>query len=162
MSGIRYAATFSGTSFAGVSVSAAQDLFYILASSGVPVRLHRLSLSTAGQTSPGNLIISVQRFTPTVTAGSGGTLLTPVELAQVSGRAASSTVRANDTTRATTTGSKQVLWAGTMQDLNNLDDVLVPELWPMISAGTALVVGLEVAPGSAVNLFGAVHFSELA
>lgn len=161
MSGIRYAATFSGTSFAGVSVSAAQDLFYILASSAVPVRLHRLSLSTAGQTSPGNLIVSVQRFTATVTAGSGGSSLTPVELAQVSGRPASSTVRANDTTRATTTGSKQVLWAGTMQDLNNLDEVLVPELWPMIPGGNALVVGLEVAPASAVSLFGTAQWSEL-
>ncbi|MGH7102293.1 MAG: hypothetical protein ACREFJ_07830 [Acetobacteraceae bacterium] len=161
MSGIRYAATFSGTSFAGVAVSAAQDLFYILASSAVPVRLHRLSLSTSGQTSPGNLIISVQRFTSAVTAGSGGSSVTPVELAQVSGRAATSTVRANDTTRATTTGSKQVLWAGTMQDLNNLDDVLVPELWPWIPAGNAMIVGLEVAPGSGVPLFGAVHFSEL-
>lgn len=161
MSGIRYAATFSGTSFAGVSASAAQDLFYILASSAVPIRLHRLSLSTSGQTSPGNLIISVQRYTATVTAGSGGSSLTAVELSQLSGRAATSTVRANDTTRATTTGSKQVLWAGTMQDLNNLDDVLVPELWPMIPGGDALIVGLEVAPGSAVNLFGAIHWGEL-
>ncbi|MGH6681067.1 MAG: hypothetical protein ACREDL_19560, partial [Bradyrhizobium sp.] len=91
MSGIRYAATFSGTAFAGVPVSAAQDLFYILASSAVPVRLHRLSLSTSGQSAPGNLIVSVQRFTPTVSPGSGGSSITPVELAQVSGRAATST-----------------------------------------------------------------------
>ncbi|MGH7115256.1 MAG: hypothetical protein ACREE9_12255 [Stellaceae bacterium] len=142
-------------------MSAAQDLVYILASSAVPVRLHRLSLSTSGQSAPGNLIVSVQRFTPTVSPGSGGSSITPVELAQVSGRAATSTVRANDTARASTSGAKQVLWTGTMQDLNNLDDVLVPELWPLIPAGNALVIGLEVAPGSAVPLFGAAQFSEL-
>ncbi len=161
MAGLTYSAPFSGTGFAGVSVSAVQDLFYMLASSAVPFRLKRLSLSTAGQTAPGNLIVSVQRYTATVTAGSAGSAITPSELAQLSGRAATTTVRCNDTTRATTTGVKQLLWIGTIQDLNNLDDVMVPELWPMIPSGDALIVGLEVAPGSAVTLYGTAQFSEL-
>lgn len=160
MSGIVYAATFSGTSFAGVSASAAQDLFYMLASSAVPFRLRRLSLSAAGVSSPADLVVSVQRYTATVSAGSGGSSVTPQELAQVTARAATTTVRSNDTTRATTTGSKQLLWVGTMQQLNNLDDVIIPELLPLIPASNALIIGLEVAPGSATTLYGAVHFSE--
>ena len=159
MPGLTYAASFSGTSYAGVSVSAAQDLFSMLASSAVPFRLKRFSLSTSGQTTPGNLIISVQRYTAAVTQGSGGSVVTPAELAQLSGRAATTVVHANDTTRATTSGAKQVLWVGTIQDLNNLDDVLIPELWPIIPSSDALIIGLEVAP-SATVLFGTVQFTE--
>lgn len=157
---IVYSATFTGTSWAGVSVSATQDLFYLLASSSVPFQLRRLSLSAAGPTSPADLVISIQRYPATVTVGSGGSSITPVELAQVSGRAATTTVRSNDTTRATTSGTKAVLWAGSMQQLNNLDDVIVPELYGHIPASNALIIGLEVAP-TAVTLYGTVQFAEL-
>lgn len=158
---LRYAATFSGSSFAGVSASAVQDLFYMLASSAVPFRPLRISISATGVTTPADLVVSLQRYTPTVTAGSGGSSVTPQELWQVTGRSATTTVRANDTTRASTSGSKEVLWVGTMQQLNNLDDVMIPELWPLIPASNALIVGLEVAPGTATSLYGTVHFSEL-
>lgn len=159
-----YAATFSGSSFAGVPVSAAQDLFYMLASSTVPFLVNRISLSTAGQTSPGNLVVSVQRFTPTVTAGSGGSSIAAAslfEIAQYTERAATTTVRTNDTSRASTSGTKDVLWIGTVQDLNNFDDIIVPELQPFIPGNCALVVGLEVAPAAAVTLYGTVQFTEL-
>lgn len=159
-----YAATFSGTSFAGVSVSAAQDLFSMLASSTVPFLLNRLSISTSGVTSPASMVISVQRFTPNVTQGSGGTAIAAAslsEIAQYAQRNATTTVRANDTTRASTGGSKELIWIGTMQDLSNLDDIIVPELWPFIPGNCALIVGLEVAPGAAVTLYGTAQFTEL-
>ncbi|HEX5325440.1 MAG TPA: hypothetical protein VFW75_02110 [Acetobacteraceae bacterium] len=159
-----YAATFSGTSFAGVAVSAAQDLFSMLASSTVPFMLNRLSISTAGVTNPGNLVISVQRFTPTVTQGSGGSAIAAAslsEIAQYTQRNATTTVRANDTTRASTSGSKELIWTGTVQDLNNLDDNIVPELWPFIPGNCALILGLEVAPAAAVTLYGTAQFTEL-
>jgi hypothetical protein len=160
MAGLIYSGTFSGTSFAGVSVSAAQDLFYLLAASSTPLRLRRLSISASGITSPTNLVLSIQRYPATVTAGSGGTSITPVEVAQVSARAAAATMRANDTTRASTTGTKAVLWTGTMQDINNLDELRIPELYELIPGGNALIVGVEVAP-SAVTLYGTLMFSEL-
>lgn len=159
-----YAAAFSGSSFAGVSASAAQDLFSMLATQTVPFILNRLSISTAGQTSPGNLVISVQRFTPAVTLGSGGTTLAAsalAEIAQFTGRAATTTVHTNDTTRATTTGAKQVLWTGTVQDLNNLDDNVVPELWSFVPGNCALIIGLEQAPTAAVSLYGTAQITEL-
>jgi hypothetical protein len=161
MPDLHYAATFSGSGFAGVSASAAQDLFDMLASSAVPFRVKRISISATGATSPADIVLSVQRFAATVTQGSGGSSITPVELSQVSGRSATTTCRANDTTRATTSGNTQLLWIGTMQELNNFDDVLVPELWPMIPANDALIIGLEVAPGTVVTLYGTVHFAEL-
>lgn len=160
MAGLIYNASFSGTSFAGVTVTAVQDLFYVLAAASTPVRLRRLYLSQSGATSPANMVISIQRYPATVTAGSAGTSVTPVELAQVTARAAAATVRANDTTRATTTGTKAVLWVGTMQELNNLDELRVPELYELIPASNALIVGLEVAPASTV-LYGTLQFSEL-
>lgn len=159
-----YAATFSGTAFAGVSASAAQDLFSMLATQTVPFILNRLSISTAGQTSPGNLVVSVQRFTPAVTLGSGGTTIAAAslaEIAQYTQRVATTSVHTNDTTRATTTGSKQVLWTGTVQDLNNLDDNIVPELWSFVPGNCALIIGLETAPAAAVTLYGAAQFTEL-
>lgn len=160
MAGIIYSGAFSGTSYAGVSVSGTQDLFYVLASSSVPIRLRRLFLSTSGQTSPGNLIVSIQRYTTTVTVGSGGSSITPNEVSQVTARAAAATMRANDTSRATTSGSKVPLFVGTVQDLNNLDELRVPELYELIPASNALIVGLEVAP-SATTLYGTLWFSEL-
>lgn len=159
-----YAATFSGTSFAGVSVSGTQDLFSMLAAETVPLILNRLSISTAGQTSPGNLVLSVQRFTPTVSQGSGGTVVPAgslYEVAQFTGRAATTTVHTNDTSRASTTGTKGLLWMGTVQDLNNLDDIIVPELWPFVPGNCGLIIGLEVAPGAAITLYGTAQFTEL-
>ena len=153
--GLTYVATFTA-----VSATAAQDLFSILAAANIPIEILWARVSCEGQASPTELRLQCKRIAAAA-LGSGGTVVTPAEKGQVSGRAAAATVHANDTTRATTTGSKQVLWVGTIQDLNNLDDVMIPELWPMIPAGDALIVGLEVAPGSAVTLFGAAQFSEL-
>jgi len=157
---LTYSASFSGTSYAGVSVSAVQDLFLVAPSAAVPVQLMRVSFSTSGQTSPGNLIVSIQRYTATVTNGSGGSTPSIYEVAQYSTRAASSTVLANCTTRTSTTGSKTLLWVGTIQDLNNLDDILIPELRYQINPTQALVIGLEVAP-SATTLYGTILFNEL-
>ncbi|MGH7117472.1 MAG: hypothetical protein ACREFP_00505 [Acetobacteraceae bacterium] len=160
-----YSATFSGTSFAGVSVSAAQDLFSMLAAETVPFMLNRLSISTSGQTTPGNLVISVQRFTPTVTQGSGGTVVAAsslAEIAQYAQRTPTTVVHTNDATqRASTTGSKELIWTGTVQDLNNLDDIPIPELWPFVPGNCALIIGLETAPAAAVVLYGSAQFTEL-
>lgn len=161
MAGLIYSGSFSGTTFGGYNLTAAQDLFYLLASATTPLRLRRLFISTTGASSPANVTISIQRYPTTVTVGSGGAVVTPSEVAQVSGRAAAATMRANDTTRATTTGTKAVLWVGTMQELNNLDELRVPELYELIPASNALIIGCEAAPAAAVTTFGTLMFSEL-
>lgn len=148
-------------SFVAVSVSAAQDLIAILAASNVPVNIARCSLSAEGVTAPADLRINLKRLPATVAAGSGGTTPVAFEMAQVSGRSASATLYANNTTRATTSGTINILWAGTMQQLNNYDDVLIPEFWPQINPAQLFVLGLEAAPGAAITLSGTVWFEEL-
>lgn len=160
-SGIIYSATFSGSSFAGVSANAVQDLFNIMPGSGVPIRLRRFALATTGQSSPGDLTLAVKRLPATVTVGSGGSAATVNEVASATGRAAAATVRTNDTTRATSSGTIQILEAITMQNLNNMDELRVPEMEELFLPGQACIIGLEVAPGSAVTVFGTVWFSEL-
>ena len=161
-----YSAVFSGTSFAGVSVSAAQDLFSMLASSSVPFIVTQVKLAASGITSPSEIVIARKRLTSVVTQGSGGTVIAAANLAPVgqldpnTPRNSTTTVHTNDTTRATTTGNTQIIDATTLQLANGDNDIIIPELWIDIPVSCAFILGLEVAPGSAVTLYGTVYYIE--
>ena len=154
--GLTYVATFTA-----VSVSVAQDLFSVLAAANVPVEILWARLSAEGVTAPAELRLNVKRLSATAALGSLGTVITPQEKGQRSARSAVSTVHANDTTRATSTGTTGILHSESAQVLNGWDYPLIPELFDALSPGEAWVFGLEAAPGAAAVLSGTVCFREL-
>lgn len=83
------------------------DLFYLLPADDKPIQLVGLLLAQTtelGDSAEENLRISILRLPATVTAGSGGSAVTPVPMDD-GDSAAGFTARCNDTTVATTSGS---------------------------------------------------------
>jgi hypothetical protein len=148
-------------SFQAVSISAAQDLLYLLASSTVPIEIHSVTLSQKTLTAWEAKDFTFRRLTATVTAGSGGAAVTPVAHTP-NDTAAVTTARRNDTTVATTTGSNTIIKPFNWLFLNEsywspagYDDRII------IAPGTAFVVRLDTAPSAAMTASGEVTFAEL-
>lgn len=146
--------------FENVTVSAVQDLFSVKASATNGVALRRLSLSASGVTAAAEIRIRLKRLPATVTAGSGGSAPTIQKVQSRLNFTALSSVRANDTTQATTSGTSVTLanW-----NWNVLQDFLeVPpteeERWEA-DASEALVFDIIAAPASTV-LSGVMVFEE--
>src|ERR1700674_4375449 len=83
-----------------VAVTARQDIFCAYETAGKKLRCVGIEIAANGQTTVGNYPISIQRLAATVTAGSGGTAVTPQNV-NPNGAASGFTARANDTTQAT-------------------------------------------------------------
>lgn len=85
--------------------TAVQDIWSLLAGSANGIQLHWLQCSAAGVTTAAEIRMRLKRGTATVTQGSGGS--TPAANLVDSGdtKASASTVHANDTTQATTSGN---------------------------------------------------------
>lgn len=85
--------------------TAVQDIWLIFASASNGVQLHWFQLSAASVTTAAEIRLRLKRGTATVTAGSGGS--TPAVNLVDSGdtKAGQSTVHANDTSQATTSGN---------------------------------------------------------
>lgn len=159
-----YSVSFSGTNFAGVSVSGTQDLISMLASATIPFRVQRIRLAATGISSPVEVVIGRKRLNSSVSLGSGGTVVTGAalpEIAQSSGRLSTTTCHTNDTSRATTTGSTLILDPIPVTFPNNEDDIIVPEFWNYFPVSTAFVLGLEVAPAAAVTVYGVIYYTDL-
>src|SRR2546429_1425013 len=99
------------TQFENVTISAVQDIFLLKAGSANGVELHQIDLSAGGVTSPAEIRLRLKRLPATVTNGTGGTAPTINAADSGDTKAATATVRANDTTQATTSGTAAVLQA---------------------------------------------------
>lgn len=101
-------------SFQGVAISAKQDLFYIKPAADKPCQIEAVYLSNigvaadAGDAQEELLDLQMLYMPATVTAGSVGTAPTPRPLI-VNDSAAGFTARVNDTTVATTSGTRYPL-----------------------------------------------------
>lgn len=134
-------------SFSGVTISAAQDLFNVAATSSVGFELAEFTICPDNVTTSAEVRLSIKRMTATVTNGSGGSAITWVKQ-NTSNTAAVLTGRMNDTTRATTTGSTTVFASVGMQLLNGYQFLPPPEHRPQLVASENLIIGLETAPAS--------------
>jgi hypothetical protein len=144
-----------------VAVSAAQDLFYLLCSSTVPVETHSVQLDQKTLTTWEAKDVTFRRLTATVTAGSGGASVTPVAHVP-NDAAAAATARINDTTVATTSGSNTIIKGFDFNFLNGFywspagyDDRIV------LAPSTAFVVRLGTAPSASMTVSGELTFAEL-
>lgn len=150
-----YSATFSA-----VAVTAAQDLFEIVAPANSRLVLREIKIgqySDFGDAAAEILSILVMRGH--ATSGSGGSAATPAPLG-VSTLPAGSTVEVNNTTPASG-GSPVTLWADAMNIANGfswkpreLDDRIIVE------AGGRLVVRIT-APADSLTLNGTIVFDEI-
>lgn len=97
-------------SFENISMASAQDLLQIKGATGKMLRILRIWWGATDTTAPTNQQISLRaRFLPAaVTDGSGGSTPTPRPM-DPGDAAASFTALANDTTKATTSGTAAIL-----------------------------------------------------
>ena len=148
--------------FSAVSVSVAQELFYIKASATVPVFLHSVTLGQKTLTTAEAKELKFVYLPATVTVGSGGTAVT-LRGADPGGMAAAaaSTCRANDTVLATSAGSYDLAdddWIFTNGYLWLPAD---PRDRPFIKPGDAMVVRLGTAPSGAMVASGTIEIEEI-
>ncbi len=145
--------------FAGVSVSAVQDLITIFTGAKA-IAVHSVVIGQTTATSVGNLAVSLKRLSATVTPGSGGTSPTPVPV-DYNGTAATVTAHANDTTRSTSSGTAVVLVADVFNVVNGYLYLPPAEDRIIVPPSQAFVLSLDTAPGSAETISATVTFEEL-
>lgn len=144
-----------------VAITAAQDLFYLLAAAEKPLEIHSFELSQKTLTTWEARGLLFLRVPATVTVGSGGSSVTPRPVTP-NDTAASATARINDTTNATSSGTIVNLRGGTFNVLNGdywapagNDDRII------IGGGQAFVAKLVTAPSASMTVSGTLTFSEL-
>lgn len=145
--------------FAGVSVSAVQDLFSLAATSGKAFELHYIKLGQVTQTTIGGLKLRLRRMPATFTVGSGGSAATPGPIITTD-VATTITARTNDTSQASS--------SGTVVDMPDTWDLPFGYVWMppesdrfVIGPSGAFVLSLDTAPGSAIVCSGHLAFAEL-
>ena len=147
-------------SFTDVSVSAAQDLINITATSGMAFKIHRIEGAqrtlTAWEAKPVKLV----RFPATVTAGSGGSAVTPARLNN-GDAAATVTARSNDTTAMTTNSTATLLLSEDFVFLNGFLVVFTPDERPVIAPSQGVALNLPVAPSGATSMSFTIIIEEL-
>lgn len=147
----------------GVTVSALQDLFEILAATGKPLTILGWSLlqtSDLGDAAEEILRVEVVRGVGSVTSGSGGSTpsMHPVDDLDA---AASATVEANNTTR-------MVVGSGTLETLEQYGwnvripwvHYYIPELRPRVRSGDRWTLALPAAPSDALTFSATLYWEE--
>jgi hypothetical protein len=152
--------------FTAVSVTVAQDLFYLKPAADKPIDLEAVYISNVGGTADAGdaqeelLRLEIIRLPATVTAGSGGTAPTPNPI-NPNDAAAGFTSRVNDTTVATTSGTALTLHSDGWNVRAGWPFPAVPEHRIPVANAQALVVRLNTAPADAILISGTAYVREL-
>jgi len=146
--------------FAGVSMSASQDLFEITAGSGLIVVIRKISVAFDVEETSEKLAVRLVRGVG-ATAGSGGTTKTPARL-KGGARAATSVVTANNTTKMTAgTGTITTLERTGADFVNGYlyepTDLQAIE----VAAGEILTCEVVTTPSGALVTSGTMIFEEI-
>lgn len=150
--GLMYTATFEE-----VAVTAAQDLFEIVAPSDAVVVIHDFEISQssdAGDSESEQLNLLIHRGS---TSGSGGSTVTPRPL-EAGFPAAGSTVEANNTTQST---EGNILFSTNFNVMAGYAKVFTPETRPVISPSGRLIIELQSTPTDSLTMSGTVTFEEI-
>lgn len=146
--------------FENVTISAVQDVFYAKAGAANGIELHQIDLSAGGVTAPAEIRLRLKRLPATVTVGSGGAALTANAADSGDTRAAAATVRGNDTSQATTSGTTAIIGAFQWNVLMPWQYLPAPEDRDVIQANEALVLDIPGAPASTI-VSGTIAWREL-
>lgn len=150
-------------SFKDIAVTAAQDLFEILAATGYPITIHGWVIaqkSDVGDAAEEGLLLVTNRGVGSVTSGSGGASVTPQPVNN-DDQAAQSTVERNNTTiMAAGSGSLEELEAHVWNVRIPYQMIYTPEMRPIIKGGERWTLELEVAPADSLTMSGTIWYSE--
>lgn len=149
-------------SFAEVEVSAAQDLFELLAPADAALAIHLVKFAQSsdyGDAAAEALDVLMKRVTGAPTSGSGGSTPTPTALSP-SAAASGVTIEANNTTQLSG-GTQATLLADAWNVQLPFEYIPPPEQRPIISPSTRFVVELPNAPGDAITLSGLLMWEEI-
>ena len=144
-----------------VSVSAAEDILAAYAASTKKLQLLAVEVAANGQTTVGNYPMRLRYLAATVTPGTGGSAVTPVNT-NPDGAVASFTARANDTAHATSSTSKDLV-ATQFNPINGYywtpptssDDA------PKADLSGAFILSLDGAPGAPINISATMWLKEI-
>jgi hypothetical protein len=147
-------------SFTDVAITAAQDLFGILATANMAFKVHGVELGQKSLTTWEAKSLKWVRNPATATVGSGGSAATPRPI--VPGDvAATVTARVNDTTNQTTSGTQALIWSRDWEFLNGVFWLPAPEQRPVIAPGQGFALQLVTAPSASMTASGSVMIEEL-
>lgn len=149
-------------SFEGVAVTAAQDLFELLAPSDAIMVVHAIEVSQssdAGDAESEQLRFSLTRVTGSPTSGSGGSSATPRPL-EGGDAAAGITAEVNNTT-VISGGSSVDLAHWSRNVMEGLSVFFTPETRPVFSPSTYCVLSLDAAPGDSLTMQGTIIVEEI-
>ena len=160
MSGRMYTAIFKST-----AVTAAQDLFEILAPADAIVVIHDWTLSQTtevGDAMEEMLILTTNRGVGSVTSGSGGSSVTPQPI-QDSDASFGGTVEKNNTTiLAVGTGTLETdLEVHAWNVRVPYQKIYTPETRPVLAPSTYWTLELETAPADSITMHGTITFEEI-
>ena len=154
---------FYSVPFSAVAISAAQDLFEVLASSGKPFYLHEITFAQSsdyGDAQAEGLSILIKRATGSYTSGSGGSTVTPAKHA-TNDAAAGPTAEINNTSQAAAgSGALTTIRAEALNVQGGYQYLPAPEQRILFLPGEALVVSIT-APADAITRSGTVVIEEL-
>lgn len=143
--------------FEKVAVSAAQDLFELIAPSDAIVIIHAVYLSQDSDdaTSESEMLnLLIHRGTAT---GSGGSAVTPSPL-EVGDAAFGGTVEANNTTQSV---EGTLLHSDCFNVLSGYAYIPTPEARPVISPSGLFIVELQDTPSDELTMSGTLLFEEI-
>jgi len=146
--------------FDNVTIAAVQDVISLKAGAANGIELHEIDLSAGGVTAPAEIRLRLKRLPASVTAGSGGSALTGNPVDSGDTKASAATVRSNDTTQATTSGTPLLLAAWQWNVLTPWQYLPAPEDREVVQAGEALVLDIPGAPASTI-VSGTIKWREL-
>jgi hypothetical protein len=146
--------------FQAVTVSAAQDLFALHASSTVPLLIHSCVIgqsSDFGDAQDENLRIRIRRGM--TSNGTGGTTpaMNPVDAREAT--AATATCRANDTTAASG-GTIVEMWEETFNVRAGYVWLPTPAMQLTCAVSTRIAFNLPAAPADALTMSGTIVWEE--
>lgn len=153
---------FYSASFSAVAVSAAVDVFEVLAATGKPFVLHEIVIAQSsdyGDAQAEGLSVLIKRATGSYTSGSGGSTATPARHL-TNDAAAGPTVETNNTTQASAgSGALTTVRAEAFNVQAGYQYLPPPEQRILFLPAEALVVSIT-APADAVTLSGTVVIEE--
>jgi len=151
--------------FKSIAVTAAQDLFEILAPTKAIVLVHGWTLSQITEVSDSAeemLLLTTNRGVGTVTTGSGGATVTAQPLADGDAAFAGTVKRNNTTIMAVGTGTLEAdLEVHAWNVRVPYQVIYTPEMRPVISAGNRWTLELETVPADSITMNGFVTFEEI-
>lgn len=150
--------------FAGVAVTAAQDLWEVLAGTGKPVVVHGYHLfqtTDTGDAAEEILRLETVRGVGSVTSGSGGSTVTPQQVNNTDA-ASGMTVEINNTTRmAAGSGSLETLEQHGFNVRIPTPFWWTPEMRPIILPGERWTLAIQAAPTDSLTMSGTLYLEEI-